>query len=197
MPHHCQTLISSPPAFSGAAFLTNGFTKQGLISKKVPAPIVRIARASIAMIWETSHEEVVDTIFVGKDWQYDRQSPHMCSRHSRQPYRLHAGVRPTLIAYRGRFDEFRRHQGLDVEDVPGAVRQQQILRKRQRGRSSSRCPLLRRSDRCPLAYRGRCGRNKNGLTASTSRAGPFVSISNVAALRGMLDEKMTGQERSA
>ena len=75
--------------------MTNGgFTKRGLISKKVPAPIVRIADASIAMIWETSHEEVVDTIFVGKDWQYDRRSLHMCSRYSRQPYRLDASARP-------------------------------------------------------------------------------------------------------
>jgi hypothetical protein len=60
--------------------LTNGFTKRGLISKKVPTPIVRIAHASIAMLWE-SHEEAVNTIFVGQGRQYDRRSPHMCSHH--------------------------------------------------------------------------------------------------------------------
>jgi hypothetical protein len=63
----------------------NGFTKRGLISKKVPAPIVRVAHASIAMVWETSHEEAVDTIFVGKDRQYDRRSLHMCSHHLVNP----------------------------------------------------------------------------------------------------------------
>ena len=46
--------------------MTNAFAKRGLISKKVPAPIVRITHASIATVWETSYEEVVDTIFVRK-----------------------------------------------------------------------------------------------------------------------------------
>jgi hypothetical protein len=37
------------------------------------------------MVWETSHEEAVDTIFVGKDRQYDRRSLHMCSHHLVKP----------------------------------------------------------------------------------------------------------------
>jgi hypothetical protein len=53
-------------------------------SAKVPASIGRIAHASIAMLWK-SHEEAVNTIFVGKDRQYDRRSPYMCSHHLVNP----------------------------------------------------------------------------------------------------------------
>ena len=46
--------------------------------------------------------------------------------------------------------------GLGVEDLPGAVRQQQILGERQRGRPPGRNPRLRRSRRDPpgRAHRG-------------------------------------------
>src|SRR5271169_4475721 len=46
--------------------------------------------------------------------------------------------RPKLVRYTGRFDGFHSQQSLRVEDVPGAVRQQQILGVRERGRSSGR-----------------------------------------------------------
>jgi hypothetical protein len=135
--------------------LTNGFTKRGLISKKVPAPIVRIAHASIAMLWESMKRRSIrsSSARIGNTIA----GPRTCVRIISSTLSPERGVRPNLIAYRGRFDGFHRQQSLGVEDAPDAVRQQQMLRKRQRRRSSSQCPRLRRSDRCPPACRDGCG----------------------------------------
>ena len=64
--------------------------------------------------------------------------------------------RPKLIPYRSRFDGFHAIASFGVEDLPRPVRQQQILRKRQRGRPPRRHSRLRRARRDPpgRAHRG-------------------------------------------
>jgi hypothetical protein len=55
--------------------------------------------------------------------------------------------RPKLVAYRARFDGFHASAASAFEDVPGPLRQQQILGERQFGRTAGRDPRLRRSGR--------------------------------------------------
>ena len=57
-----------------------------------------------------------------------------------------------------------RAAGLGVEDLPGPVRQQQVLGQRQRCRPAGRHPRLRRSDRHPP------GRARGGRTTPLLRA---------------------------
>ena len=162
----------------------------------------------------------VETIFVGKDRQYNRRFLQMCSHHLVEPVactpasgwekgqvenqvglvrerfftprlrfksydelnawlmdkciawaKAHAHPerpeqtiwevfeeeRPKLIPYRGRFDGFHALAGLGVEDLPGPVRQQQILGERQRGRPPGRHPRLCRSHRDPPGRADRGG----------------------------------------
>ena len=161
----------------------------------------------------------VETIFVGKDRQYNRRFLQMCSHHLVEPVactpasgwekgqvenqvglvrerfftprlrvksydEMNAWLMDKCIAWakahghpehpdqndlggvRGRASQARSLSGslrripclagLGVEDLPGAVRQQQILGERQRGRPPGRNPRLRRSRRDPpgRAHRG-------------------------------------------
>src|SRR5271156_2265705 len=68
---------------------------------------------------------------------YAKAHPHP-ERSEQTVWEVFEEERPKLVPYRGRFDGFHAQQSLRVEDVPGAVRQQQILGVRERGRSSGR-----------------------------------------------------------
>jgi hypothetical protein len=61
--------------------------------------------------------------------------------------------RPKLVPYAGRFDGFPRSAGIGLEDLPGALRQQQILG---RGQAPSRGPGLCRPHRDPPGRPDRC-----------------------------------------
>ena len=63
-----------------------------------------------------------------------RQGPPHPEQPEQTVWEVFEEERPKLIAYRGRFDGFHAHTSLGVEDLPGAVRQQQILGQRQRSR---------------------------------------------------------------
>ena len=174
----------------------------------------------------------VETIFVGKDRQYNRRFLANVLASSRRARRLHAGVwmgkgpsrepgrpRPrTLLHAAAAIQELRRTErlasrqvpflgesarpsgagrpddlgslrggaaeahsvsrsfrwvpraaGLGVEDLPGAVRQQQILGQRERRRPPRRPPRLRRSDRHPPG-RAHGGRTPRAATAEGRRS---------------------------
>ena len=80
-------------------------------------------------------------------------------RHIEQPERTIWDVfeeeRGKLVEYRGPFDGFHTVAGLGVEDLHGALRQQQILGAVDRRRPAGRDPGLCRPDRHPPGRRGR------------------------------------------
>lgn len=63
--------------------------------------------------------------------------------------------RASFIPYAGRFDGFPLHSGFRLEDLHGALRQQQILGALERRRPAGRDPCLCRSDRHPPGWRDR------------------------------------------
>ena len=64
--------------------------------------------------------------------------------------------RPKLVPYAGRFDGFHAVPAAVLEDLPGALRQQQILGGRQCCRPSRRSPCLCGPHRDPPGRAGRC-----------------------------------------
>ena len=77
---------------------------------------------------------------------YAKAHPHP-ERPERTVWEVFEEERPKLIRLSRSLRRIPRAAGLGVEDVPGAVRQQQILGQRQRGRPSGRGPRLRRAHR--------------------------------------------------
>ena len=73
--------------------------------------------------------------------------------------------RGQLVPYAGRFDGFHAVPGDGVEDLLGALRQQQVLGRGERGGTTGRGPGIRRPDRSPP------GRQSRGPSTSAPSAG--------------------------
>ena len=197
----------------------------------------------------------VETVFVGKDRQYNRRFLQMCSHHlvepvactpasgwekgqvenqvglvrerfftprlrfktydelnawlRRQMRRLRQGAspipnrpeqtiwevfeeeRPKLVRLSRPLRRVPRAAGLGVEDLPGAVRQQQILGERQRGRPPGRDPRLRRPHRHPPGRARRRGAparirpRRDDLRSLALRAGPGAQARRAAQRRAV------------
>ena len=92
-------------------------------------------------------------------WLLDRCIAHAKAHHhpefiDRTIWEAFEAERPKLVPYSGSVRRLPLGASVSIEDLPGALRQQQILRGRQRGRASGRGPRLCRSHRIRCAFQG-------------------------------------------
>ena len=139
----CAHHLVDPVACTPASGWEKGQVENqvGLVRERLLTPRLRFKTYDELNAWLTD-----------KCIAYAKAHPHP-ERPEQTVWDMFEEERPKLVAYRGRFDRIPRAASLGVEDLPGALRQQQILGERQRGRPASRYPAY--ADRIVIRQDGR------------------------------------------
>ena len=142
----CGHYLIEPVACTPAAGWEKGQVENqvGNIRERLFAPRLRVASYDELNAW------LLDQCVA-----YAKANKHP-EETDRTIWQAFEAERPQLVPIGSRFRRVPRNAGLGIEDLPGALRQQQVFGQRPRRRPAGRGPGLRRAPRHPPGWCGRC-----------------------------------------